>query len=785
MPGIETDSTLVSVPWRRSLYARALLVVSIGALLMVVGVAYQSSAVAEGFVEQLLNDRQDIVKAAASDLEQELNSALAHISHIAGTTLAENPDASRSQLKAAFAEGTATTFFERHALFVNSSGRIMVAPTNVDHASIAATIRDQKLLDAAQQQAGPVASQLSREEGGARGHLIFITPVNVGGTLAGYAGAAIDPRQTSLLKLLGIERTVGTYEVVDGGGHVIASTWSEGLMRAADHDEVLAKAIRERRDLRGRCHTCHTPDGVQVARRVDILAFAALPSMSLGITVRQPEAEALAPAFDMRRHLVVSSIAFALGFLLFAWLAVRGVAKPLARLIAAVHEAENTDPTRPLPSFPNNEVGQLASALQQWRGRVARALIDIEEHRNALRNEVESSNRLLGALQQITEFSLRADDATEIVQNGLERLLATQRFPSGTLCLRYREQTFSASVGIGAGAETLLEAGRALLNLHSTQVGHGTSDRCRTRLADPSEFPELGFDTELKSVLVADLVVPWGLSLTSVLVSPFHEEQIEDERLHSLLHHIVIAAANRLLQDERARRHQLRRELLGRVLSAQEEERRRVARELHDSVSQDLAAIRLQLERLSNQEDKPEAIEQIRVLEQQVQALLGTVRRITLDLRPLVLDKLGFIPALQWHIERLDRETPVRGQLVVDGDERELPRTVSVSLFRIFQECINNIVQHSGAAHVFVTIDYGGASVSLTIEDDGKGFIREEVAGPLGDGGARGLGLLGIEERARLLGGEVAIESAPGEGTTVRVTLPTQSAVPEVEGRAS
>jgi signal transduction histidine kinase len=173
------------------------------------------------------------------------------------------------------------------------------------------------------------------------------------------------------------------------------------------------------------------------------------------------------------------------------------------------------------------------------------------------------------------------------------------------------------------------------------------------------------------------------------------------------------------------------------------------------------------------------------VLEQQVQALLGTVRRITLDLRPLVLDKLGFIPALQWHIERLDRETPVRGQLVVDGDERELPRTVSVSLFRIFQECINNIVQHSGAAHVFVTIDYGGASVSLTIEDDGKGFIREEVAGPLGDGGARGLGLLGIEERARLLGGEVAIESAPGEGTTVRVTLPTQSAVPEVEGRAS
>jgi signal transduction histidine kinase len=668
---------------------------------------------------------------------------------------------------------------------LTQDGDIVVAPVNVEHGSIAATIRDQKLLDAAQQQAGPVVSQLSRGEEGAHGHLIFLTPVNVEGRLSGYAGTAIDPRRTSLLKLLGIERTVGTYEVVDGGGHVVASTWSEGLMRAADHDEVLTQAIRERRDLRGRCHTCHTPAGEQPARRVDILAFASLPSISLGVTVRQPEAEALAPAFDMRNHLVVSSIAFALGFLAFAWLAVRGVAGPLAHLIAAVREAEGSDPTKPLPSFPNNEVGQLANSLQQWRGRVARALIDIEEHRNALRNEVESSNRLLGALQQITEYSLRADDATVIVENGLERLLATQRFPSGTLGLRYREQTFSASIGIAGSVEPLQEAGRALLNVQSTQVGPGTGDRYRTHLADPSLFPELGFDPELKSVLAADLDVPWGLSLICVLVSPFHEEEIEDERLHSLLHHIVIAAANRLLQDERAHRHQLRRELLGRVLSAQEEERRRVARELHDSVSQDLAAMRLQLERLANQQEKPEAVEQSRMLERQVQTLLGTVRRITLDLRPLVLDKLGFIPALQWHIERLGRESSMRGQLVLDGEERELGRTVSVSLFRIFQECINNIVQHSEAAHVFVTIDYQATTVALTVEDDGKGFVRDEVAGPLRDGGARGLGLLGIEERARLLGGEVVIESAPGEGTTVHVTLPAQSAVQEVEGRAS
>jgi two-component system sensor histidine kinase UhpB len=236
-----------------------------------------------------------------------------------------------------------------------------------------------------------------------------------------------------------------------------------------------------------------------------------------------------------------------------------------------------------------------------------------------------------------------------------------------------------------------------------------------------------------------------------------------------------VAAANVLLKEEEAEGERLRREYLRSVLAAQEDERRRVARELHDTVAQDLAALRLTLERLSA--PGRASTQELQALEGRAREMLDTVRRITLDLRPAVLDAMGFLPALQWQFERVQRDNGLKGAFTLDGEPRELDPQLSLRLFRIFQECLQNVALHAQAEHVFVTVAFEADRVVLVTEDDGTGFdLARARRAP--DENGRGLGLLGMQERAKILGGSVVLDTAPGEGTTVRVEVPVKPARP-------
>ena len=251
-------------------------------------------------------------------------------------------------------------------------------------------------------------------------------------------------------------------------------------------------------------------------------------------------------------------------------------------------------------------------------------------------------------------------------------------------------------------------------------------------------------------------------------LSRWHARRLES--LAETAQHRAALDREVILHEQELSIEQQRRALLRRVLSAQEEERRRIARDLHDTVAQDLAALRLEIERLSRQPMAPAIAARLRTLEEQTQAMHATARRILLDLRPLVLDDMGFLPALQWHLERVAREQSIRGQLCVDGDEAPLDRETSVTLFRIFQEALQNVVRHASADHVLVTVAFAKDSVALTVEDDGVGFAPEEP------GSARALqqhlGLCGMRERAQLLCGTLEIDAKPGQGTTIHVVAP-------------
>jgi two-component system sensor histidine kinase DegS len=222
---------------------------------------------------------------------------------------------------------------------------------------------------------------------------------------------------------------------------------------------------------------------------------------------------------------------------------------------------------------------------------------------------------------------------------------------------------------------------------------------------------------------------------------------------------------------------QQRQQLAAGIIKAQEEERRRVAREIHDGPAQSLANLVFRLEvceKLLAAERLPELRGELAELKGLIKGSLQEVRKIIFDLRPMALDDLGLVPALRRYLEGLEEREGLVVNLAVFGQEVRLASAVEVGLFRIIQEALHNVSKHARAASARVTLTYGQEQLLLSVRDDGRGFDLREVE----RGGRAGghFGLISMRERAELLGGRFEVKSAPGQGT--RITL----AVPITEG---
>ena len=199
------------------------------------------------------------------------------------------------------------------------------------------------------------------------------------------------------------------------------------------------------------------------------------------------------------------------------------------------------------------------------------------------------------------------------------------------------------------------------------------------------------------------------------------------------------------------------------ALTAQEEERARVARDLHDEVNQSLTGLLLRLEALRTRapiELAHEIADTQALANQAMQELLTLARQ----LRPTVLDDLGLTAALAGNVTDLDRRSAVNASFESRGSFGDLPADAQLVVYRVAQEALSNAAQHAGAEHVLVKLNRSGRGVELTISDDGRGFTFDQAD--------RGLGLGGMRERALLVGGDLRIESRPRIGTRVRLHLP-------------
>jgi two-component system sensor histidine kinase UhpB len=213
------------------------------------------------------------------------------------------------------------------------------------------------------------------------------------------------------------------------------------------------------------------------------------------------------------------------------------------------------------------------------------------------------------------------------------------------------------------------------------------------------------------------------------------------------------------IEDERRRSGRL-------VLRAQEEERRRLARDLHDEVNQALTAILLRLQALS--EDAPEPLApQIAALKTLVNQAMEELLRLARQLRPASLDDLGLIAAIEGQLARFSDQTGIQTALHSEGTPEAITEDQQTVIYRVVQEALSNTAQHSGATYVdFELRVFPSHGVELRVRDNGKGFDAVNQA----DGG--GIGLSGMAERARLVGGELTVTSSPGTGTRVRLYIP-------------
>ena len=235
---------------------------------------------------------------------------------------------------------------------------------------------------------------------------------------------------------------------------------------------------------------------------------------------------------------------------------------------------------------------------------------------------------------------------------------------------------------------------------------------------------------------------------------------------------LSIAIENATLYDEVQQSGKVRGELLHRVVSAQEAERQRIARELHDGTGQTLTALGLGLAAAADRLDNdPEAVRrQLADMKAMNAQVLQEVHNVIADLRPSILDNLGLLPALRGHIRAFEQRTGIQAQLLTQGKSARLKPDIETTVFRIVQESLTNVVRHAGASSVLVQVVFGESDVRLSVDDDGRGF---DVAAALAAADGRAAwGLLGIGERASLVGGTAEIDSRPGQGTTVRVAIP-------------
>jgi PAS domain S-box-containing protein len=236
----------------------------------------------------------------------------------------------------------------------------------------------------------------------------------------------------------------------------------------------------------------------------------------------------------------------------------------------------------------------------------------------------------------------------------------------------------------------------------------------------------------------------------------------------------IVNITSCVLAQEKIEKHRRRlKRLSAQLIATREAESKRISQELHDVMGQSLTAVSINLAHIKQDlpQDAPESIwERLAEAEELIAQTLAQTRRLSLELRPAMLDDLGLIPTLRWHIHQLEKRLNIHTLFTSTGIHQQLSPELETVIYRVVQEGLTNVARHARASNIAVNLDYQVDCLLLTMTDDGVGFDVQELfqSNTVDDR----LGLLGIEERISLFAGVMHVESLPGNGTTLKITFP-------------
>ncbi len=600
---------------RRSLQRRMLFLGALGTVVMLGGLGLFSFLAVKESIDRTLQERLTLAQATASYLEYVVGQnlrTLEDISFAEGINLKDN---TLEPEKRALREVYLHSIFDQGVVLTDSSGTILWSEPYRPQ-DIGLSLTSFPYVAEALETGRPLVSNAFNVPRTGQALVSLAAPLRSrDGQILGLIVGDIDLTGSGINDLLRPARLgkTGYIEIVDGHGVVLSSTNPQHVLEQSDHGNRLAALIAARKTTVGTCHSCHQE--TEAERETEVMAFAPLTTVPWGVTIRQAEAEALAPAFSLQRRLTIFGIALLGMVLLLTWGVARSILRPVTALNRAAQRIAAGNLSDPVADLGEDELGNLAHSLDGMRQRLKTSLEEIQE---------------------------------------------------------------------------------------------------------------------------------WNRDL----------EKREEDR-------------TRELERSRAARG----ELLQKLITAQEEERKRIARELHDDTSQTLVALAMALDTaaatLGNNSNTKAKLASMRSLA--VNDLDG-IRDMILGLRPSLLDDLGLVAALRWYAEsRLDT-IGIQVDFVIEGKERRLPSQVETALFRVAQEAMANIAKHSEAENASISLQFNDDTISMRIADDGKGF---DVTGVMGaDQRENGFGLLGMQERVALLGGSISIKSSPGHGTVISIGMP-------------
>ncbi len=394
-----------------------------------------------------------------------------------------------------------------------------------------------------------------------------------------------------------------------------------------------------------------------------------------------------------------------------------------------------------------------------------------------MEQDIIQQNRELSALNQIGQTVTQTLDLNTLLNTSLDKIIEVMDCKAGGLYIRESKESNELVLQVAKGLSTNFCKKFKKIKLGVGLMGKGLarheavileSVTRKTKLTDYAAPKWIKLAVSVPITVKTRLI--GALNVASYVYGTFEPWKVE--LLLTIGNHLGVVIENALLMDSLRKHEQDLQMLSSQIIRAQEEERKRISRELHDEASQALVAVNINLEVIKKR--LPPRMGEVTTRLMETSSLLvhtlESLRRISHDLRPSILDDLGLIPTLRWYTESYAKRLGIPISFHATAFNKRLDLEIETTIYRIVQEALTNIAKHAHAKEVIISLDKKNTRLITKVEDNGKGFMLKTSAA--GESYSQGSGILGMKERVFNVGGTFHIESKQGRGTKLLVEIP-------------